>query len=149
MKRGGWEDLQVSSTRSGPELTDRYGAPSAARRRVALVASGVVGAALLSWVVWAAWIQVTPQVQSALQSFDVLNAHTVSADVSLKAHSPQVRASCLVQASGTDHSVVGELTFQVTGISGNPVRRVTFRTERAATSVELVGCTAPGQKRPR
>ena len=52
-------------------------------------------------------------------------------------------------ASGADHSVVGELNFRVSGVSGAILREVEVRTEREATTVELIGCTAPGQTRPR
>jgi len=60
-----------------------------------------------------------------------------------------VRASCLLRAYAEDHSVVGELPVPVE--SGAPTRSVvaTVRTERRATAVELVGCSAPGQEERR
>ena len=130
-------------------LEDRYGATSPGRRRAVIVASGVLGVVALAWVAWAAWFQSNPDVQSSLRSFDVVNSHSVSAVVVVRARSDDVSASCLVRAFGEDHSVVGELNFKVTGVSGSSPHEVTLRTERAATSVELVGCTTADQSRPR
>jgi hypothetical protein len=59
-----------------------------------------------------------------------------------------VQASCTLRAYAEDHTTVGELTFSPEPGSGS--RQVeTIRTERRATSVESVGCTAPGQDHPR
>jgi len=130
-------------------LADRYGTVSAARRRTIIVASGVVGVVALGWLAWAAWFQGTPDVQSSLRSFVVVDNHSASASVVVKPTSREVTASCLVRAFGEDHSVVGELNFKVTNESRAIVRTVTVRTEREATSVELIGCTTAGQSRPR
>ena len=130
-------------------VADRYGTPSPLRRRAIIVGSGVVGVLALAWLAWAAWFQGTPEVQSSLRSFEVVDTHTVTADVAVKPRSDEVSASCLVRAFSEDHSVVGELNFKVSGVSGTTQQQVTLRTEREATSVELVGCTAPGQSRPR
>jgi hypothetical protein len=130
-------------------VADRYGTPSPARRHAIIIASGVVGVLALAWLAWAAWFQSTPDVQSSLRSFDVVDNHSASAVVAVKPRSKDVSASCLVRAFGEDHSVVGELNFKVAGVSGTTLREVTLRTEREATSVELVGCTAGDQSRPR
>ena len=71
------------------------------------------------------------------------------ADVAVKPRSSDVSASCLLRAFSADHSVVGELNFKVAGESGTTLRKVTLRTEREATSVELIGCTTADQRRPR
>jgi hypothetical protein len=131
------------------EVADRYGVPSPRRRRAVVIASGVVGVVALAWLAWAVWFQSTPDVQSSLRSFDVVDSHSASAVVAVNTRSEDVVGSCLVRAFGEDHSVVGELNFKVTGLSETTLREVTLRTERKATSVELVGCTAAGQPRPR
>ncbi len=130
-------------------VADRYGTTSPARRRTVIVASGLIGVLALAWVLWAAWSRGNPDVQSSLRSFDVVDIHTVNADVVVTPSSSDVSASCLVRAFGADHSVVGELNFEVAGVSGSTRREVTVRTEREATSVELIGCTTAGQSRPR
>jgi hypothetical protein len=95
------------------------------------------------------WFQSTPDVQSALRSFEVVDSHTVTASVTVKPHADDVVANCLVRAVGGDRSVVGELNFRVTGAEDTVHRDVTVRTERKATSVEMVGCTTKDQPRPR
>ncbi len=131
------------------ELADRYGTASPARRRTVILASGVIGVLALSWLAWAAWFQGTPDVQSSLRSFEVLDTHSVRAEVAVKPRSSEVSASCLLRAFSADHSVVGELNFKVAGETGTTLRKVTLRTEREATSVELIGCTTADQPRPR
>ena len=44
-----------------------------------------------------------------------------------------------------DHTTVGEVAFTPT----DGLNEVVVRTERRATTVEKLGCTAPGQNRPR
>jgi hypothetical protein len=130
-------------------LAGRYGTPSPLRRRTVIVASGLVGVLALAWLAWAAVFQSTPEVQSSLRSWAVAGGRTVNAQVVVKPRSEDVEANCLLRAFGEDHSVVGELNFEVAGVDGQATRQLSFRTEREATSVELVGCTATGQSRPR
>jgi hypothetical protein len=141
--------MRIVSHVETDELADRYGAASPARRRAVIAASGVLGVVALAWVVWAAWAQGTPDVQSSLRSFEVVDSHTTNAVVVVKPSSGDVSASCLVRAFGADHSVVGELNFKVAGVDGSTSRNLTMRTERGATSVELIGCTTKDQSRPR
>jgi hypothetical protein len=109
----------------------------------------VVGVLALVWLAWAAWAQGTPDVQSSLRAFEVVDTHTTTATVVVKPRSREVSASCLVRAFAADHSVVGELNFRVAGEAGAVLREVTMRTEREGTSVELIGCTTAEQPRPR
>ncbi len=134
---------------SDQAMAARYGTVAPRRRRLGIAVSGLVGLVALVWLAWAVWFQSTPQVQSALRSFDVVDEHTVDAVVEVRTRDEQVRASCLVRAYGTDHSVVGELNFRVSGVDGRLRREVSLRTERPATSVQVVGCTTPDQSRPR
>ena len=130
-------------------MAGRYGGQTPRRPRAVILASGVVGVLALAWLAWAGWSQSTPDVESNLQSFEVLDSHSVEATVVVDIRSEGVTANCLVRAVGTDHSVVGERNFEVTGDSGASRHDVTVRTERRATSVEMVGCTSPDQSRPR
>jgi hypothetical protein len=140
----------VSATISGvsapTDLTDRYGAPSAGRRWALLAVVVVVVAAFLGWLGWTIWSQSTPKVTSSLVGFHVQDEHTATADVQVKLSDDGVEATCTLRAYAGDHTVVGELVFTPEA-SGRTEQ--TVRTEREATSVELVGCTAPGQNRPR
>ncbi len=130
-------------------MTERYGAPSRGRRRGVLAASAVVGVVALAWVAWASWFQGNPEVQSALVSYRVVDDHSVTAQVSVQPRSRDVVASCRVRAYAYDHSVVGERNFRVRDSEGTVRLTVPFRTEREATSVEMVGCTSGEQDRPR
>ena len=130
-------------------MAGRYGGPTPRRRRAVIVASGVVGVLALAWLAWAGWSESTPDVESNLQSFEVVDSHSVEATVVVDIRAEDVTANCLVRAVGTDHSVVGERNFEVTGNSGASRHDVTLRTERRATSVELIGCTTADQSRPR
>jgi hypothetical protein len=130
-------------------MSERYGAPSRRRQRAVVIGSAVLGVVALAWLAWAVWFQSTPQVQSKLQTFAVLDAHEVSATVYVRLGSDDVKASCLLRAYAEDHAVVGELDFSVTGRAGTRTVERDFRTERGATTVDLVGCTTPDQERPR
>ncbi|CAB4735086.1 unannotated protein [freshwater metagenome] len=126
-------------------LRERYGAPAPWRRRALIAASGVLVLAFVGWLAWTTWVHATPAVDSEMVGFDVLDEHAVEATVAIKLQDG-VDADCLLRAFAEDHTTVGELSFTPTG-TGRTVE--TIRTEREATSVELVGCTAPGQPRPR
>ena len=126
------------------DLADRYGTPSPVRRRVVTLVLATVAAAFVGWLAWTAWFHSSPAVESELASFDIVddNRATAVLEVDLE---DDVVASCRVRAFADDHMIVGELAFEP--VDGR--NEVTVRTERRATSVERIGCTAPGQPRPR
>jgi hypothetical protein len=126
-------------------LTERYAAPPAWRRPVTIAVVAVVALIGLGWLAWAAYDESTPKVESELVTFDVVDAHSVSAQIDVRIASDATGSSCTVEALAADHSIVGELHFRPT--SGT--NRVTVRTERTATSVQVPGCIATGQDRPR
>ena len=87
----------------------------------------------------------TPDVTSDLVSFEVTDDHETRARLDVRLGEDDVEATCRLRAFAEDHTPVGELAF-------TPVRgtnEVVIRTERRATTVEKLGCTAPGQPRPR
>jgi Domain of unknown function (DUF4307) len=101
-----------------------------------------------AWLVWAVYEHSTPKVTSELETFSVEDDHTVTAVLVVTLDDDDVKAACTLRAYAEDHTTVGELTFSPDPSKGK--RQVeTIRTERRATSVEKVGCTAPGQDRPR
>jgi hypothetical protein len=129
-------------------LRERYGAPAPWRRRVVIIAVVVLAAVFLGWLAWAIYAHATPKVTSELESFTVVDDHSVTAVLVVILDSTDVKASCTLRAYAADHTTVGELTF--TPDPGQGRRQTeTIRTERRATSVENIGCTAPGQDRPR
>jgi Domain of unknown function (DUF4307) len=105
----------------------------------------------LAWVGWAFWFHATPRIDSDLISFEITGEHEAVARFGVRRAEESVVGTCTIRAFATDHTTVGELVFTVPQESA-PLEQTlsrTLRTERRATSVELLGCTAPGQPRPR
>jgi hypothetical protein len=129
-------------------LSDRYGAPAPWRRRALVAGCVVVALAFGVWLGWSTLSHSTPDVESELVGFDTVDEHTSTAVVEVDFESDDVVATCLLRALAEDHSVVGELSFTAQADDGSRYEE-SVRTERLATSVELVGCTTPDQPRPR
>lgn len=127
------------------DLADRYGRSSAPSGRVVLGIGVVLAAAFLGWLGWTIWEQSHPAVQSNLVGYDVVDEHSATARVDAVLADDTTGASCTLRAFAEDHTTVGELVFE----PADGRNDVTVRTERMATSVELLGCTADGQNRPR
>ena len=125
-------------------LADRYGAPSPVRRRVLIGLVALLAAVFLGWLAWAAWFHSTPLVESELTTYEVVDGNRATAVVQVSLED-DVTARCTVRAYAADHVTVGELAFEP--VAGR--NEVTVRTDRRATTVTLLGCTAPGQSRPR
>lgn len=124
-------------------LASRYGRTGPGRG--VLIVAGVIVVAFLAWLGWATWVHATPAVESDLSGFEVVDEHAATASVDVAVHGDATGVRCLVRAVSEDHTPVGELSWVPT--EGR--NEVEVRTERRATSVELVGCTAAGQGRPR
>jgi len=127
------------------DLANRYGAPSPLRRRVTIALVAAVAVVALGWLAWAAIYQSTPQVRSDLAGFDVVDEHTATATLTVVRHDTEVVAQCYLRAVSEDHSRVGEATVVVRDGAKQQDVEVTIRTERRATTVERLGCTAEGQ----
>ncbi len=127
------------------DLAERYGAPSRWRRPAFLTLAIGLAAISLGWLGWTVWFHTTPDVTSDLVSFDVTSDHEMQARLDVRLGDPDVEATCRLRAFAEDHTPVGELAF--TPVSG--ANEVVIRTERRATTVEKLGCTADGQPRPR
>jgi hypothetical protein len=132
-----------------PDLLERYGAPSRSGRGLVIVATVALAVLGLAWVSWVTLFHGRPLVTSTLVGYEVVGEHVATARFGVTRREADVRASCLLRAYAEDHSIVGERTVRV--VSGGPTRIVdaSVRTERRATAVEVVGCTAPGQKQRR
>ncbi|MEO5708192.1 MAG: DUF4307 domain-containing protein [Nocardioidaceae bacterium] len=132
-----------------PALAQRYGTPS--RHHRPLVITGVAALALvgLAWLLWVVLFHGRPQVTSEMVGFDIDGQHAAVARFTVVRRDATVPASCLLRAYADDHSVVGELTVPVDSTVKAVNLSSTVRTERRATTVALVGCTAPGQRAPR
>jgi hypothetical protein len=148
MERRLWDDGGMSRPDA---LAERYGAPSRTRQRAVIVASGVLGVVFVAWLGWTALFHGDPEVSSDIVTWSVRDEHSASAEVDVRLADDDVEATCVLRAYAEDHTVVGELSFQVdaAALEGGSTLEQEIRTERRATSVELVGCTTPDQQRPR
>ncbi|MGI8523208.1 MAG: DUF4307 domain-containing protein [Nocardioides sp.] len=126
-------------------LSDRYGAAQPWRRRAVLLGSVVLAVAFLAWLGWSAFARSTPQVTSSLLTWEVVDPHSATAQIAVRISDRAADPTCTLQAYAADHTLVGEQQF--TPVDGTNNR--TLRTERAATSVQLLGCTTPDQHAPR
>ena len=109
-----------------------------------VICVALLAVAFVSWVAWVALSHGTPQAESELIGYDVQSDSSVVARVAVQLEDG-VKASCRVRAFAEDHTTVGERSF--TPQQGENV--VVVRTERRATTAELIGCTTADQKRPR
>ena len=127
------------------DLASRYGAPSPLRRRALIVLVVALATLGLAWLGWAAIYQSTPKVRSALAGFSVEDEHTATAVLTVLRADRDVVATCFLRAVSEDHTLVGEATLVVDSGPEEQDVEVTIRTERRATTVEPLGCKAPGQ----
>jgi hypothetical protein len=131
------------------DLEQRYRGPGRVQRAVALV---VVAGLVLSGVGFLAWSVVfasNPEVTSRLTTFTVTGDHRAFATITVARDSEFTEATCRLEAVATDHSVVGVADVPVVDGPRTQGLKVEVRTSRRATGVQLLGCTAPGQQRPR
>jgi hypothetical protein len=128
-------------------MRNRYGTGRSSRWP--LYAGLLLGVVALGWLVWAILLQSDPKVTSGLQSSEI-GEHSSTAVLQVRLSDTDVHPTCLLRATAVDHTIVGESHFT---ISDPPSRSFsvtrTIRTERRPTSIESIGCTAPGQSRPR
>ncbi len=129
-------------------LAERYGAPPAWRRRSLLAVVAAVVVTFGAWLAWTTWEQSSPPVSSGELTFDIVDDNTASARFRIDLNGDDVDATCTLRAFSEDHTLVGLVSFVPEPSAGGRVEQL-ISTDRRATSVELVGCTAPGQPRPR
>jgi hypothetical protein len=132
------------------DLATRYGTPRPTRRPFVVTGVALVAAAFLGWLLWAMLFHGRPLAQSDMVRFEVAGQHAAEATFTVVRRTSDVEASCLLRATAADHSIVGELNVAV-GPGGPETQTLTrtLRTEREATSVDLVGCVADGQPQRR
>lgn len=126
--------------KSGPATTDlaaRYATAPSRWRPLGLAAVGTVVIAFLAWVVWAAVVHSRPAVDADLVSFKVLDPHSATVRVNVVLRDGVV-ADCRLRAIAEDKHTVGDKVFS----PHRGANVVTMSTERTATSIELLGCTA-------
>ncbi|HET6654288.1 MAG TPA: DUF4307 domain-containing protein [Nocardioides sp.] len=132
------------------DLADRYGTRTSTSRKGLVAVMVILAGVGLSWLAWVMLVHGRPLVQSDLNGFETVDAHTTTAEFTVVRRDDRVRASCLIRAFAADHAIVGELDVAVgPGAPTTQTLERAVRTERQATSVEVVGCVADGQSQRR
>jgi len=129
-------------------MGERYGTPPAHRRRLLVAATTVLALVFLGWLAWTVVGHTQTEVTSELEGFSIIDDSTVSVVLLVSLADDDVQASCRLRAFAEDHTTVGEVAFTPDPDVGRR-QVVEIRTDRRATAVESLGCTADGQKRPR
>ena len=101
---------------------------------------GGVVSFLLGWLVWAALSHSRQDVGALVESFDVRSPHQVAVTV-LITRTSSAAVHCTVAAIASDHATVGQRVLRLPpGSSGTSRVSALVRTEREATTVDVVGC---------
>ncbi|GGF54095.1 hypothetical protein GCM10011519_30020 [Marmoricola endophyticus] len=123
-------------------LAARYGTHRPVARLVTLVVVVIVAVVALGWLAWAAWFHSSESIDADIVGFEVRGPHQVRTTLALRVADTSTTGTCLLRASAEDHSIVGEQSVPVKGLSGTSQRYVDVRTERAATTVEVARCSS-------
>lgn len=122
-------------------MQERYGVRGPRRRTTLLVATTVLGAVFLGWVVWAAWLHSDPAIDAAVSAYRVVDDHHVEVKIQMRLRNDRIEGSCDVGATARDHSPVGDQTFSVAQIKAANGGWLQIATLSRATTVELISCT--------
>ncbi len=136
--RTGWSDRQVVL----------FGLTVSLGTLIIVTFSAIVVVAFAAVWTWITIAQSDPPVSSELISSEIVDDHTATAVIRVQWGDEPVAAQCTVRALAPDKAVVGQATFEP-GPDDGPDHTVEIATERRATAVENIGCTAEGQPRPR
>lgn len=129
-------------------LARRYGAPSRGPRIGIRLLAGIVSVGFLGWLAWAILFHANPEIASEEIGHEIVDDHTATIEVRIEIDEGIEDPTCALRAISHDKAIVGETTFSPDPDDG-PVHEVEVRTERRATTVEWLGCKAPGQPRYR
>jgi hypothetical protein len=129
-------------------LAQRYGAPSRSRRALLVVLASVVCVGLLAWLLWAMLFHANPEISSEEIGHEIVSDHLATIRVQIEIDDGLDDPTCALRAISHDKAIVGETTYRPDPAAG-PTYEIEVRTERRATTVEWLGCKAPGQPRYR
>lgn len=130
---------------SQPRTHARYSAKPAWWSKIFIAIFGAVFVALAVWLVWVIAMKSNPSVSSTMATWKVEDQHSVTVTINVKLDEGAKNPRCVLSAYAEDHFTVGESSF----VPSNGMNTVVIRTEREATSVEAIGCTADGQNDSR
>lgn len=136
----------MSSTEDS--LQQRYGARSPLQRVLVAALAVLVILPAGGWLVWATLFHANPEVASKEIGHEVVDDHTATVTVQIEYGDEPVPATCIARAIAHDKTMVGEISVHPDP-AGGPRHTFTIATDRRATTVDWLGCTAAGQPRPR
>lgn len=131
----------IPGDRTAQELAQRYGTDRSRGRVVVVALAAVVATAFLVWLAWAAWFHGDPAIEAKVVAFDVVDTHETRVKVAAQFRDDRVEGGCLLRATASDHTIVGELNLTVAELREAGNDWIPVRTEREATTVSLVRCT--------
>lgn len=127
------------------EIAARLARRYPARRtdwRVLAVVLAVIGG---GWLIWAAWDGAHPAVSARIDAFDVRSTTETDVVVTIERADTARPAECLLYGQAVSYERVGELPLTVA--AGEPAvvqQRVTLRTFKSATAVQIENCRITG-----
>jgi hypothetical protein len=123
-----------------PGPAQRYGG-ARPRRRTPVVLGTLFALALLAWAIWAGASEGDKAIDATVSSYQVVSTHEIQVKVSAHYRNDDTEGTCLVRATAADHTVVGELNLTADELRAADGDWITIRTERRATTAELVRCS--------
>ena len=133
-------EIAAESPAPVPSLPPRYGGRP--RRRVVPIVLGTLFAlALLAWAIWAGLASGDQGIDASVTSYRVVDSHQVQVKISAHFKDADTEGTCLVRATAADHTIVGELNITADELRANRGSWIPIRTERRATTAELVRCS--------
>lgn len=131
-------------------LSDRYGRTRGSRRTAGLVAIGVLIAVAVGVVLWSGIRAAQPPIAARVITFDPVSDRSVTVRLQVEAART---VSCELIARGEQMATVGtsQVDVRFVAADGRKTQLVTHPivTSDRALSVELLGCSVPGQARTR
>ena len=122
------------------DLAARYGTHRPGRRIALIGISTLLALAFGTWLAWAAWFHSDQPIRAEVAAYRVVDAHEVQVKLATQVRTG-AQGTCLVRATAADHTIVGELNLRVADLLRSDGDWISLRTEREATTVQLVRCT--------
>lgn len=88
---------------------------------------------------WSLLFHSSPAIDAEVTRYDVVDDRLVKVQIEVRI-ADDARGSCLVRATAEDHTPVGDLNLTETQLRDREGEWIELRTERRATTVELVRC---------
>jgi hypothetical protein len=95
---------------------------------------------LLAWAIWAGQASDDRTIDATVTSYRVVDSHQVQVRISAHFEDASTKGTCLVRATAADHTIVGELNITADELRAARDSWIPIRTERRATTAELVRC---------